>query len=607
MNLKKLFSAIFAVMIIANVSIPAGAFSNNSLNNTLYQGKTKDEFSIGCDHEAVLYGGECIEYGKTKYCIDEGCLYSCDGDKRSPISERYCKNLNECNGLLYFTTFNDGISQINTFDPISKKTKPVLTVGSFEIVNFYIINNKKMMYLTNGIVYECDLVSKSIKQVSTFENVFSFIPTRIGIIYANGELLDYSLFLNNFHLLDNANYYSIREDHLVVQIEDTLYQISLDDLYSYCNNNTLAESKGGNSIIPLLEDYNLYGIYDVAELLQLNNANRECETCDSGDCFDDQAVDTVNEQKMRSTNSLKPPTNVGQMILSQSATLTGHTWTALSSIKKYNSNNYFSGSQTGIPYARNSIFNGTDFDGKVSRIIFDSDAYPDDGNGEDICLDCFDQRVGSLSSMIYGAASQIAPLYGMDCSAFLSYCWGIKSHIGSSNLTGSNYCTQLSIANQNSLGLLEIEDALIDEGSHCLFVSRITLNSSGTVTEIQITDEYPPKTRTKTYTASAFCSKYFPDYGVYRCKSYKVTFNGNGGTPSTSFFLAVKNIPYGYGFGLPTATRSGFTFVGWFTQPTGGTLITSSSHNNGAAITLYAHWIEQTPLNKIVHEQLFLK
>lgn len=41
---------------------------------------------------------------------------------------------------------------------------------------------------------------------------------------------------------------------------------------------------------------------------------------------------------------------------------------------------------------------------------------------------------------------------------------------------------------------------------------------------------------------------------------------------------------------LPTPTRSGYKFAGWYTAKTGGTKITSSKATTTSAITLYAHW-----------------
>ena len=66
-----------------------------------------------------------------------------------------------------------------------------------------------------------------------------------------------------------------------------------------------------------------------------------------------------------------------------------------------------------------------------------------------------------------------------------------------------------------------------------------------------------------------------------------VTFNGNGGTPSESSKTYLQGMIYG---SLPTATRSGYAFAGWWTSATGGTRVLPSS--TATAGTLYAHWSE---------------
>jgi uncharacterized repeat protein (TIGR02543 family) len=68
---------------------------------------------------------------------------------------------------------------------------------------------------------------------------------------------------------------------------------------------------------------------------------------------------------------------------------------------------------------------------------------------------------------------------------------------------------------------------------------------------------------------------------------YTVTFNAQGGSvsPSTITVDAGGNVT-----ALPTATRSGYTFNGWFTQPNGGgSQFTTNTSVNGN-ITVYAAW-----------------
>lgn len=66
----------------------------------------------------------------------------------------------------------------------------------------------------------------------------------------------------------------------------------------------------------------------------------------------------------------------------------------------------------------------------------------------------------------------------------------------------------------------------------------------------------------------------------------EVTFNGNGGNSRLERTFTQKGEPLGK---LPKARRKGYTFLGWFTEPTGGQEITEDTTVDGK-VTYYAHW-----------------
>jgi uncharacterized repeat protein (TIGR02543 family) len=69
---------------------------------------------------------------------------------------------------------------------------------------------------------------------------------------------------------------------------------------------------------------------------------------------------------------------------------------------------------------------------------------------------------------------------------------------------------------------------------------------------------------------------------------FNVTFNQNGGT-------GASNTTYTFGTGLatlPTPTREGHTFDGWFNAATGGTRVTSIASDEVGDVTLWARWTE---------------
>lgn len=70
--------------------------------------------------------------------------------------------------------------------------------------------------------------------------------------------------------------------------------------------------------------------------------------------------------------------------------------------------------------------------------------------------------------------------------------------------------------------------------------------------------------------------------------AYTVNFDPNGGEVSKASMAVTYGKTYGT---LPTPTRMGYTFDGWYTELTGGTKIVSSTMvGSSAGSTLYAHW-----------------
>ena len=68
---------------------------------------------------------------------------------------------------------------------------------------------------------------------------------------------------------------------------------------------------------------------------------------------------------------------------------------------------------------------------------------------------------------------------------------------------------------------------------------------------------------------------------------YTLTFNANGGTVSEGS----RRVTYGAAYGtLPTPSRSGYTFNGWFTAASGGSQVSSGTKMGASNVTIYAQW-----------------
>ncbi len=75
-------------------------------------------------------------------------------------------------------------------------------------------------------------------------------------------------------------------------------------------------------------------------------------------------------------------------------------------------------------------------------------------------------------------------------------------------------------------------------------------------------------------------------WAKWTAKKYSVTLVLDGGTLSST----LNEYTYGTGATLPEATRTGFTFEGWYTQKTGGTKVEKISASDSGDKTFYARW-----------------
>ena len=80
----------------------------------------------------------------------------------------------------------------------------------------------------------------------------------------------------------------------------------------------------------------------------------------------------------------------------------------------------------------------------------------------------------------------------------------------------------------------------------------------------------------------------------WKAKEYVLTYNVNGGnvvTPSS------KKIIFNQAYGaLPTPTRKGYTFEGWYTAASGGNKVDANTvHKVDNNVTIYAHWKNTPP------------
>ena len=91
-------------------------------------------------------------------------------------------------------------------------------------------------------------------------------------------------------------------------------------------------------------------------------------------------------------------------------------------------------------------------------------------------------------------------------------------------------------------------------------------------------------------------------YAHWTVNSYTLTFDANGGKVSP----ASRKVRYGAKYGdLPTPTRSGFTFAGWYTAKSGGSKVSGDAVMGAGDVTVYARWAESPRPSSVVMHRLY--
>lgn len=145
-----------------------------------------------------------------------------------------------------------------------------------------------------------------------------------------------------------------------------------------------------------------------------------------------------------------------------------------------------------------------------------------------------------------------------------------------------------------------------DVSGHSWSTGQGTLSSPSEVNVTLTIGDLTPNTEfdvSDTYSYSSFGSTQTGTDTITFVIIPAVTFNGNGGTvDANNQAIYVKGAPAGTTFTLPTATRSGYYFDGWYTAPEGGTLVGVRDEGRSTTehlvydytvtgnVTLYAHW-----------------
>ena len=197
-------------------------------------------------------------------------------------------------------------------------------------------------------------------------------------------------------------------------------------------------------------------------------------------------------------NPVKAATTSQNNIVARADYFYNLTWTAQSTVYGWNYNyTFYAGSTYRVPYGQ----------------PINSGAYV----GYYVSIEDFLSAANTAGSVFYTSRSTYdstsSVYYATDCSAFVSWCWGVDRKTTYSIPQISTYIGMATASNAYSL---QLGDALnSNDVGHVVLVTDLVYSGS-TLTSIEITEQTPPQMKRSYYTPSELGAKYGTYYGIYR-------------------------------------------------------------------------------------------
>ena len=472
-----------------------------------------DDWEQGNSDLNILNGGVMLTSGDDFYFVQDG-IFVQSGDELHALSADDAKNLNLCNGLLYYTVG----SQVRRIPSRGGKAETVFEAED-DIDQLYLINGD-FIFTSAGSVY-VKPENGSASKVSAPKNVTGLIPTRYGNIYLTGKALDYTLWAEGLQVLSGVSSCYTDSGFLTVQIDNENFMVELERLFA-----------GFDRASDLLA-FNLHGTVSLSGLLSPddenaiseNNDNNELQ-CDFGALLrkaglaDEVWLMETDVSGSEADATLIPEVSEGQKnIVKRARQLTEIEWTPLEDITQWGYYGVFKAetTYTGVPYGQPVNCNGY--------------------IGYGISIEGFASAVLDNTTKLYTSYSsynKIAPCYSTDCSGYVSYSWGLTKRKTTYSLTDV-----AQLVGDQSLYSLQVGDCLDKTSSHVVLISSLTYDASGNIIGVQTMEQTPVITRVTDYgegqsrSLASFQSYYLNSgYEIYRNPQRdSVTYTPNPAVP----------------------------------------------------------------------------
>lgn len=155
-------------------------------------------------------GGVQVKTDMGLFCLgqEDGYIYNSRMGS-APVYDKPAARLNYADGVLYFAHLKEGCFDLCAFDVAARTERILLENFSGQLGQLYLVNGEKLNFLCDSAVWELDLETGEYRLVLFAPDLWSFVPTGCGLIYATGTLFDYSLYADGRLLAEHVDDYYV--------------------------------------------------------------------------------------------------------------------------------------------------------------------------------------------------------------------------------------------------------------------------------------------------------------------------------------------------------------------------------------------------------------
>ena len=482
------------------------------------------DFKIGASsNEMIAGGGRIVSTQDKTYFLNEPGQLICDEEV---ITEGNLSCLNIVENDAFFVRQDESDVSVAKLSLVSGVETEITSISDCSVKEMYVVNGSDFYLLTNGGIELYSSSENNWSELQDGHDIFSFVPTAYGVIYATGTLFHYDLHGAGKLIESDVDGYYVDEDlnggSLVFTKAGNTYQVTLNSLFF------------GDCVIT---DFLGYETVEAQELLS------NLDSPDGDFLQDGQMPASRGASSIRAGNRKTLSQGV-QNIVKRAYQMTNIQWTPLANITGWNNEmTYYAGqTYTGLPYGQPVYASYVPWSTSLTDFI---------------------GAVNNPNSKMYTSQStydSVAPYYSCDCSAFVSWAWNLNSRQTTSSIP--NYATLVS--NSSYTGL-QVGDCFCKKLSHVVLVTDITYDDNGAIKGVEISES------TVNMATNYCCQK---------------TWYGTGYSYPLSM-LQTKYIDSGYGLYRST-TRDNATYAHYCVVPLEGDVCELCGMNSYVATKTYA-------------------